>query len=436
MIPEATISSTNVKLFFLPAKLIFFIIVLFLIILAAPSTAQETWEEMAIIEEAEIYEISFVNSYTGFVAGGGSETTLPGVFKTIDGGLHWTPLDHNMEGRLTAIGFINDTTGFASTKLGLDAFIYRTTDQGDTWEKVHTMYLRTPGFSFTDESTAYAIQTLTDYAMTTKSSDCGETWEAYDTFSTEWGGAGVTDFQFLSENTGYMIYESGIMYRTDDGGETFQEVYRDFQYDFIALHFLNADTGYVVGEVKYGRDANSNSGLVLKTTNGGASWQSTPLQDECTDVVFVNADMGYIATGSGPLHTYNGGQEWHQSTTTPQGNIETMCFPSTHTGYAIGSKFYQDAVIFKNGVTFGTSIDDKQKSKVNVYPNPASHYLYFSLHPGIEVARLAIYSMRGQLLMEPEETRNAINISSLPPGSYLLEIHTAESVARKKFVVK
>lgn len=110
-------------------------------------------------------------------------------------------------------------------------------------------------------------------------------------------------------NHKHRIYQSVILYRTDDGEETFEEIYRDFQYDFLSLDFLNADTGYITGEMKYGR-ATTNDGIILKTTDGGASWQSTPIPGACTDVVFVNPGTGYLATSTGPLHTYNAGANW------------------------------------------------------------------------------------------------------------------------------
>jgi len=409
-------------------------IFMFLIFLSLTLTAQETWEEVNDFNDVEIYEIDFVNRYIGFVAGGGSDTDAPSVFKTVDGGQYWMPIEHNIEGRLFAMGFLNDTIGFISTKQGMDSFIYRSTDQGLTWEKVYTMYLRTPGFSFVGDSNVFAMQTSTDFAMTTKSADFGESWEMLDTFSTEWGAAGVTDFLFLTKDLGYMIYESGILYRTNDGGETFEEVYRDFQYDFVAFHFLNADTGYITGKVKYSRDIN-NAGILLKTTDGGVSWQSTPIQVECTDVIFVNSDTGYLATSSGPLHTCNAGAEWQSSTTLPEGYLKTFSFPAANTGYAIGYKLYSDDLIYKNGVTFGTSINPPQEDKVIVYPNPANYLLHISPQKEMKINKLAVYNLQGKLLIQPEEVSNPLDISSLPPGNYIIAIHTANAAMKEIFVV-
>ena len=411
-------------------------ILLFLTCLAPSLRAQETWEEMVDFDDAEITNIEFINRVTGFVGGGGSETESPAIFKTIDGGLYWTPVEHNIQGHMFAMGFLNDTIGFISTSAGLDSYIYRTTDQGLSWEKVYTMYLRTPAFSFIGDSTVFAMQTSTDYAMTTKSIDCGENWETLDTFTTEWGALGVTDFTFLTKDIGYMIYESGILYRTNDGGETFEEVYQDFQYDFLSLDFQNADTGYITGEVKYGR-TKTNDGIILKTTDGGASWQSTPIPGECTDVVFVNSDTGYLATNAGPLHTYNAGADWQPDTMLPEGYLKSFSFPDANTGYAIGRKYYSDDIVYKNGVTFGTAINTPRDNYyVKLYPNPAKNVLQITLTKGIKIKKIIVYNMQSESLMQRKEAINSLDISNLQPGSYILEIQTNNTTLKEKFIVK
>lgn len=436
MILKTTISRIYLAGFAPFCHQIAIVMLIILISFSGEITAQEKWDQVADFEGTEIYEIDFVNRYTGFVAGGGSETESPSIFKTVDGGQYWMPVENNIEGYLFAMGFLNDTTGFISTTVGLDSYIYRTTDQGETWEKVFTMYLRTPAFSFVGDSNVFAMQTETDRAMTTKSIDCGESWEVSDVFSTEWGAIGVTDFQFLTENIGYMIFESGILYRTDDGGETFTEVFQDFQYDFISLHFLNTDTGYIAGEVKMTGEPGSNSGIVYKTTNGGTSWESMVMQGECTDVIFVNPDTGYLATTSGPLHTYNAGEDWQPSTTFPEGSIQEFCFPATHTGYAAGGRVSYDDLVYKNGVTFGTTINNPQKNSIQVYPNPTTHLLNISLQKEMKINDVAVYNMQGELLLQRDQFANPIDVYTLKPGSYIIEIHTKNAILKEKFLVR
>lgn len=64
----------------------------------------------------------------------------------------------------------------------------------------------------------------------------------------------------------------GLILRTFDGGESWQEVYRDNRSGIFldALHFRNKDEGMAVGDPIDGKI------LLLRTTDGGRSWQPYP----------------------------------------------------------------------------------------------------------------------------------------------------------------
>lgn len=64
----------------------------------------------------------------------------------------------------------------------------------------------------------------------------------------------------------------GLILRTFDGGESWQEVHRDNRSGIFldALHFLNKDEGMAVGDPIDGKI------LLLRTADGGRSWQSYP----------------------------------------------------------------------------------------------------------------------------------------------------------------
>jgi photosystem II stability/assembly factor-like uncharacterized protein len=187
------------------------------------NTIKSQWIEVANFENLRIRDVSFINSDTGFITGG----TLndPVVLSTCDGGITWDTIGEQINGYIFSINFINDTTGFITSAKNLDSWIYRTTDQGNTWNIVSDLTLASYTVSFPTDSIGYAIQTSTEYALITKTIDRGTTWEVINTFTTEWGGLGVTDFQFLTEDIGYMAYESGVAYKTIDGGLSFEQVY-------------------------------------------------------------------------------------------------------------------------------------------------------------------------------------------------------------------
>jgi len=70
----------------------------------------------------------------------------------------------------------------------------------------------------------------------------------------------------------------------------------------------------------------------------------------------------------------------------------------------------------------------------NIFPNPASTYL--KLVSELKVKRIEIYNIAGAKVKEEpvNEFQKAIDISSLPAGSYVINIYTTQGSAQKKFV--
>ncbi len=79
------------------------------------------------------------------------------------------------------------------------------------------------------------------------------------------------------------------------------------------VFFLNADTGFVVGN-------NSVGGFVLRTHNGGASWDSLRYADYQIHTIFMTSiDTGYIScfynTQISVMRTIDGGDSWQMVST-------------------------------------------------------------------------------------------------------------------------
>jgi photosystem II stability/assembly factor-like uncharacterized protein len=79
------------------------------------------------------------------------------------------------------------------------------------------------------------------------------------------------------------------------------------EYEFWDMHFLNADTGFVVGAEDYGYN-----GLIFRTTNGGDSWDTTlMLGTNMMSVHFINDTIGFMGTQDGGIYkTSNMGGWW------------------------------------------------------------------------------------------------------------------------------
>ncbi len=121
-------------------------------------------------------------------------------------------------------------------------------------------------------------------------------------------GMTVTDVQFVNGQQGYLTgyytpaggsQARGLMYRTNDGGATWQRVNDLLGVTLNKIQMVDANVGYAVGE----------RGIVLKTTNGGGSWDMLNTHEHNVewnlwDLHFVDANTG-VLVGSG-ITTYGG----------------------------------------------------------------------------------------------------------------------------------
>lgn len=99
-----------------------------------------------------------------------------------------------------------------------------------------------------------------------------------------------------------------IYYSTDGGHSWTPKPINSKGMILNALYFLDNQHGWAVGD----------SGIILTTTDGGMSWAelSTPTDYPLTKVHFVNAQVGYVASGTEwggeVFRTANGGGKWEK----------------------------------------------------------------------------------------------------------------------------
>lgn len=151
------------------------------------------------------------------------------------------------------------------------------------------------------------------------------------------GSNSLRHIMFVDENIGYAVggtNTSGTIVKTTDGGETWSEITPAGVNSWLQkCHFLNKDTGFVVGD----------SARLFKTTNGGVSFDKIPtnLPKKRTffSVYFKNELEGIVGLkDSGMImKTVDGG---HTFTKVYEDNVNIfvnkICFPTSNTGYACG----------------------------------------------------------------------------------------------------
>jgi len=137
----------------------------------------------------------------------------------------------------------------------------------------------------------------------------------------------------FSDSINYSL-EYGLIYRTTNGGATWDNVYVHSSAAFNGVSFLNASTAIAVGVVR------PSSACYSITTNGGTSWELlywSGITDPLTDVSFYDDNFGTAVGFNGRiLHTNDGTSTWYSQSSGTMNNLHGVCLTSTNSGTIVG----------------------------------------------------------------------------------------------------
>jgi hypothetical protein len=102
---------------------------------------------------------------------------------------------------------------------------------------------------------------------------------------------------------------------------------------------------------------------------------------------------------------------------------------------AFGSKQSSFSTIYLAEYDFQTSIDMIQKSQFNVYPNPAREEITVLSDMFNDGCDVLVYNHLGALVLRSALANNKLNVSSLKPGLYIIELDRNDILMRKKLVI-
>jgi photosystem II stability/assembly factor-like uncharacterized protein len=102
----------------------------------------------------------------------------------------------------------------------------------------------------------------------------------------------------------------------------------------LDLKFASAQRGVAVGYVLTGR---TQKPVALVTSDGGAHWQQTALEDTPVSLFFLNENIGWLVTGKGLWVTREAGHGWTRLPRVPA-QILRVCFVDENNGWAVGAK--------------------------------------------------------------------------------------------------
>ena len=316
-------------------------------------------------------DIFFVDARTGFYGNGAGK-----IYKTTDGGQHWTLVLDRPGTYIRALGFVDARLGFAGN-IGTEYFpgvsdttpLYRTVDGGASWAPVI-------GLSGPEVKGLCAIDVLKvgfinagnlEYrtlvhaggrvggpAFLMRSMDAGATWKSIDMGPHL---AAITDVKFFDEMNGIVVGSDdaaiershAVVVSTRDGGQTWQRVYTSARPFELAwkVSFPTRAVGYVTVQ-NYNPDQSITRRVVAKSTNGGKSWQELALTDDFAvrefGVAFADEKTGWVGTSTSGFATSDGGNSWQRVNMGRAVNkIRIVADGDHYVAYAIGVEVFKFA---------------------------------------------------------------------------------------------
>jgi len=293
-----------------------------------------------------LLDIDYADTLTLWAVGYDGE-----IFHTKDAGLTWEHQESGTNVALTGVDFANGNEGWAVGRFGT---IIKTEDGGKTWKNQAENLTRTvrespigtangfnkvfKAFDMFKPGSVVVFQDgvelepnkdfreekeMPEIHMTVAPPSGAEIWLEYqrDFSDIFFGGVSFTD-----ESNGWVAGTNGIILHTSDGGKTWAAQDSGLldpaeNFDLVMaedislnrIHFVDPYYGWACGEW----------GIVLRTTDGGETWEllDTGVDKTLFDLDFVTRDLGIAVGIDGVvIRTTDGGETWKILNTGFEGN--------------------------------------------------------------------------------------------------------------------
>ncbi len=147
----------------------------------------------------------------------------------------------------------------------------------------------------------------------------------------------INHIEFVNGDIGFALADSGLFMRSVDGGNSWEKVTllnedstNIFKKNNLYSSFIfNNGTGFVVGQ----------NGLVVKTNDLFQTAELIPFQTSSAlfDITFIDGDIGIIVGSKGSIfRTENGGKAWYQIKNVSDNVLYDVEFPDKDLGVAVG----------------------------------------------------------------------------------------------------
>lgn len=240
-----------------------------------------------------VQTIKFQDQNIGYAGGGciveSDSCSANTLLKTINGGESWGFINKSEgTGKITQIEITPNGNLFALSEF---EGIYRSTDGGESFDFINIDPSQTQGsfvnFQMVSDEVGYCSFSFRKMKRFYKTIDGGQTW--YNFFETELVNF-TPRFYFINEEDGFLIMQKGKVFATNNGGATWEEKALFSQRETInQIYFPSNKVGYATT-----RSSNLTASL-YRTDDGGATWQLelSPSESYWSHLHFYDEHNGY-----------------------------------------------------------------------------------------------------------------------------------------------
>jgi photosystem II stability/assembly factor-like uncharacterized protein len=290
-------------------------------------------------------DIFFLDENHGWVAGSAGT-----IMRTTDGGEAWVGAVVD-SGDFRDVHFIDAQEGWLA---GKDGAFYRTMDGGACWQRIVSSGCPPDEdyshVHFMGNALGFVQGVLGVYRTEDGGAEWNNYWLPFVPYKGAWG------MSFISESTGYLLgtrwMESDpvLLYRTTDGGLSWQPVFgsrASILKAIITVSFVDSCTGWVGG------------GVIMKTTDGGETWNMQSESAAVRKFFFLDELQGFAAGGTKVLKTLDGGATWIDISPGDERVVDLrgVFFLDANAGWLVGfgNEKSDESHVYMNSVLLKTS---------------------------------------------------------------------------------
>jgi len=405
--------------------------------MTSTSVLAQDWFQIETGTDKKLNTIEFPTANVGYI--GGNDSLL---LKSTDYGETWNPVNYSGvtffpgSEHILNLKFVTNNIGFMT--VGPYNGMYKTTDGGSTWTQITGLSTCfNQGMYFFDENNGFVGGSGCFQGEIIDRLSSG-TWSQSTINSSTWDAMNyITDIDFLNSMDGLAASRSGYILRTDDGGITWDTVPTpDLLNPVTSVLYVSPTLAYAGYET-----VSTGFGLYI-STDGGLTWEQ-----DMESATFLYPDFfclhqsgdgkiysgGYTPTGDQGVIFQNPGQWSSWETFALDQTINSIDSYYDSIVFAVGDSGY----LVVNQPLDLLSIEEQMNESVSfeLFPNPANSILNIVDEKQIinENAEINIYSLTGKLMANQKFTKT-IDVSDLQTGCYIIEVSSEKNTYRKKFL--